>query len=246
MKLARRDEACLAQVPASVSESRLAANRANAQLSTGPKTSEGKAASSLNAVTTGLTGRTVLLPSEDAASYEKHVREFFDEHQPVGPREAEFVQSIADASWRLARIPRLEMTIYAHGRVQFADLFADQDAALRPGLIEMHTFLQYEKQLRNLHLQEGRLRRQREKDRAELSQLQKNRLAKESPEIEIAPADRDAVIGFEFSSVHIKDSAESMPPVTEPQIETSASLAIAAGCPKQSRDHSGAVLELSA
>lgn len=44
-----------------VSERRLAANRANTQLSTGPRTPEGKAKSSLNAVKTGLAGRTVLL-----------------------------------------------------------------------------------------------------------------------------------------------------------------------------------------
>ncbi|HEX4164888.1 MAG TPA: hypothetical protein VHZ55_05385, partial [Bryobacteraceae bacterium] len=41
-----------------VSEARLAANQANAQLSTGPRTEEGKARSSANAITTALTGRT--------------------------------------------------------------------------------------------------------------------------------------------------------------------------------------------
>src|SRR4051812_41110289 len=45
------------------SNRRLAANRANARRST----EAGKATSSLNAVKTGLTGRTVLLPHEDAA-----------------------------------------------------------------------------------------------------------------------------------------------------------------------------------
>jgi len=43
-----------------ISEARLAANQANAQLSTGPTSVTGKAASSLNALKTGLTGRTVL------------------------------------------------------------------------------------------------------------------------------------------------------------------------------------------
>ena len=43
-----------------LSEARLAANRENAQKSTGPKTPEGKAKSSLNAVKCGLTGNTVL------------------------------------------------------------------------------------------------------------------------------------------------------------------------------------------
>ena len=46
-----------------ISDRRLAANIANAQLSTGPRTSAGKSKSSLNAVKTGLTGRTVLLPT---------------------------------------------------------------------------------------------------------------------------------------------------------------------------------------
>ena len=50
------------------SERRLAANRANAQLSTGPRTPEGKAKSSLNAVKTGLCGRTVLFADEEEAA----------------------------------------------------------------------------------------------------------------------------------------------------------------------------------
>ena len=54
----------------SLAPNRLAANRANAQLSTGPTSLAGKAKSSLNAVKTGLTGRTVLLPTEDAVLYE--------------------------------------------------------------------------------------------------------------------------------------------------------------------------------
>jgi len=39
----------------------ITANQKNAQLSTGPTSPDGKAKSSLNAVKTGLTGRTVLL-----------------------------------------------------------------------------------------------------------------------------------------------------------------------------------------
>ena len=52
------------------SEAQIKANRANAQNSSGPKSPEGKAKSSLNAVKTGLTGRTVLLPGDDAAAYD--------------------------------------------------------------------------------------------------------------------------------------------------------------------------------
>ena len=188
------------------SERRLAANRANAQLSTGPKTPEGKAKSSRNAVRTGLTGRTVLLPTDDAAEYEKLLRELAAEYQPVGRHENELVQALADHTWRLMRIPGLEMAIYAAGHEQFAEKFAAHDPAMRNSLIQMHTFLHYEKQLRNLQLQEGRLRRYRQKDLSELEQLQMRRRAKEtrlarpeSPARSTSPAVPKRENGFEFS-----------------------------------------------
>ena len=56
-----------------ISDARLDANRANAQHSTGPCTDEGKAISSMNAVKTGLTGRTVLLTADDAVIYQQHL-----------------------------------------------------------------------------------------------------------------------------------------------------------------------------
>src|SRR5437588_6045722 len=157
------------------SEAQLAANRHNSQLSTGPQTPEGKAKSSLNAVKTGLTGRTVLLPRDDAAVYEPHIAEFMKRLAPVGEDEQNLVQSLADTEWRLQRIPALEMGIYAVGRLEFAELFANEDEAVRKHLIEAKIFLAYQRQLNNLSIQEGRLRRQREKDTAALRQLQENR-----------------------------------------------------------------------
>ena len=187
------------------------ANQANAQHSTGPRTEEGKAKSSLNAVKTGLTGRTVLLPSDDAAAYEQHVDRFFREHQPVGDDESNLVQSIADAEWRLLRIPALEAGIYAVGRIELAAQFPDEDPAVRACLIEAKTFLVYQKQLNNLSVQEGRLRRQRMLDLEALKQLQKDRLAKAAKDGQAKPGKnnaasvpavpvRPAEIGSEFSS----------------------------------------------
>ena len=153
---------------------------------TGPRSPEGKAVSSLNALKSGLTGRTVLLPSDDAAAYLQQLEGLIAEFQPLGPREAALVQSIADVFWRLDRIPRLELAIFAKGREEFASLVADRDPSLQPGLIEVHTFLVYEKQLRNLHLQESRLRRNRDKDIAELRKLQGERIAQEREDLEFA------------------------------------------------------------
>jgi hypothetical protein len=145
-KLALKSEKAEAQSPA-----RLEANRVNAQLSTGPRSEEGKRKSSLNAVKTALTGVTVLLPTDDAVEY-RHIATYQKELQPVGIEESEFVQSLADISWRLHRIRALEMAIYARGSVIYADQFAEEDPDVRRGLIELQTHLIYEKQLRNLQL----------------------------------------------------------------------------------------------
>ena len=146
------------------SEARLIANQANAQLSTGPTSETGKAASSLNALKTGLTGRTVLLPGDDAAAYQAHIASFLKRHDPSGDAEQNLVQSLADTEWCLLRIPTLEMGIYALARFEFAELFPNESETVRHALIDAKTFLVYQRQLNNLSIQEGRLRHQREKD----------------------------------------------------------------------------------
>jgi hypothetical protein len=83
-------------------------NRANATLSTGPRTAAGKQRSSQNALTHGLTGRSPVLPSEDPAAYHLHCRQFLDEYQPATPTESHLTQELADTAWRLKRIPQLE------------------------------------------------------------------------------------------------------------------------------------------
>ena len=154
------------------SPNQLAANRANAQLSTGPTSSEGKAKVSHNALKTGLTGRTVLLPSEDVAAFQAHVDRIFKQFAPEGDEEKRLTQSLADTLWRLERIPSLEAGIYAIGRRELAAQFADEeDETVRKAMIEAQIFLAYRRDLNNLSIQEARLRRQYEKDQAELKRL---------------------------------------------------------------------------
>src|ERR1700677_2739037 len=91
--------------------SRYLANRANALLSTGPRTPAGKQRSSLNALRHGLTAASAVLPSEDQAAYDAHRRGFFGEYQPATPTETQLVQEIADTAWRINRIPALEAAL---------------------------------------------------------------------------------------------------------------------------------------
>jgi hypothetical protein len=181
-----------AAAPPSISEAQLAANRANAQHSTGPITAEGRAASSRNALKTGLTGRTVLLPTDDAAEYTRRLDSALAFHSPESDEEQILVQSLVDIDWRLNRIVSLESGIYAKGTLEFADAHADQPAAHRALLIQAEVYLKYEKPLRNLHIQEARLQRQRAKNLADLKRLKAERVAEEAQ-----PATTN---GFEFST----------------------------------------------
>jgi hypothetical protein len=102
----------------------LAANRANAQLSTGPKSENGELVSSHNALKTGLTGRTIVLPTDDVATYEYLVAVINRKFAPADDYEKHLVQTIADTEWRLLRIPTLEAGLYALGRTELPAEFA--------------------------------------------------------------------------------------------------------------------------
>ena len=206
------------------SAKQVTANRVNAGLSTGPTSPEGRVKVSHNALKTGLTGRTVLLPSDDLAAYQAHTDRIFKLHSPEADEEKRLTQSIADTLWRLERIPSLEAGIYAIGRRELAGQFADEeDEAVRKAMVEAQIFLSYRRDLNNLSIQENRLRRLFEKDEAELKRLiaERKQAEKDLQETEkrrwsIAidnykaaknyglPFD-PAEIGFEFSAEEIAD-----------------------------------------
>ena len=71
---------------------------------------------SLNALRHGLTARTAVLATEDPAAYQLHCRQFMDEYKPATPTETQLVQQLADTSWRINRIPRLEADVLARAR----------------------------------------------------------------------------------------------------------------------------------
>ncbi len=55
--------------------SQIAANQANAQLSTGPRTGQGKSVASRNATKHGFTGKSILLPGENPQEFESLLHE---------------------------------------------------------------------------------------------------------------------------------------------------------------------------
>ena len=98
----------------SLTTNRTTTNRENAQHSTGPITPEGKARSAQNALKHGLSAKALLLPSDDPAAFQRHLDSFVNEYQPQGPTEQQLVRTLANNSWHLDRVNRLEEALFTH------------------------------------------------------------------------------------------------------------------------------------
>jgi hypothetical protein len=114
-------------------DKQIEANRINALLSTGPRTPEGKAIVSRNAVRHDLLSRAFVLESECTQRFETLVDSFYSEYQPTTPTEAALVEDMATARWRLLRLTNLEVSAIDHA-------YSDGDSALS---VPVRTMLAY-------------------------------------------------------------------------------------------------------
>jgi len=94
------------------SAKQVAANRRNAQKSTGPRTVEGKAIASHNATTHGLLSDELLIRGEESENLQILEQALRIEHQPVGAVEDQLVDQITMCLWRLRRIRAVETSIF--------------------------------------------------------------------------------------------------------------------------------------
>ncbi len=176
--------------------SRAEINLANSQHSTGPKSAPGKQRSSQNALRHGLTSQAAVMPTEDPAAYQLHLKSCTDEYAPKGATESDLVRSLADISWRLNRVAALETKFI--------------DEAVSPESLA--------KTLASMSMHSQRLSRQFKDTRAELRELQTARREKEQFELDtlldilemhdyagktMEPFD-PSTCGFVFSDAEIK------------------------------------------
>lgn len=121
--------AAAAPIAQPVSEAQLAANRANALLSHGPVTDEGKAVSSRNHTSHGLTaspsGSYKVLPDEDQSAYDASLAGYQTEWQPVTVTEHELVKRLSTHAWIRDRATRLQ------DRILVETAGGDMDTATR-------------------------------------------------------------------------------------------------------------------
>jgi hypothetical protein len=95
------------------STKKIAANRANARKSTGPKTPAGKEASCRNSLVHGLTAEVLLLDHEDPAEFQALRRAMFEMYPPTDALDGSYVDRLVSLVWRLRRVPVFEAGLVA-------------------------------------------------------------------------------------------------------------------------------------
>jgi hypothetical protein len=99
--------------PRILTQARIDANRENAKKSTGPRTAEGKAASSRNRLLHGLrANKHILLDEDDPEHFLILLKDLDARFRPVGEGEEMLVTRIAADQWRLDRNLPMEAGIY--------------------------------------------------------------------------------------------------------------------------------------
>jgi hypothetical protein len=90
------------------SEAQILANRKNAEKSTGPRTAEGKAVASQNAVTHGLLAQHCVIRTEDPEDFDAFRTQMLEQLVPAAPLETVLAERIVGLSWRLKRVERMQ------------------------------------------------------------------------------------------------------------------------------------------
>jgi hypothetical protein len=158
--------------------------RINGAKSQGPTTPEGRARSSQNALSHGLSSVNVVITGENPAEFEALRASYIERFQPVGYVESELADTMAAARWRLRRISRIETTLLDREQIEIENAIAagfagggDFDSHLASAFDRMANtqktpalLIRYERHLTRIY----------EIARKELQILQKSRLTRAS------------------------------------------------------------------
>jgi hypothetical protein len=169
-----------------LSANQLAANRANAQRSTGPQTPEGKNRSKLNAIRHNLTGQVAALTEPDRLAFNAFSQDLVRDLDPRGAMELQLAHRIVSDSWRLNRASAVEDNLYALGHYDGESADPENHAQIEDAFNAAETFAKQAKTLQLLSLYEQRLNRTVQKNLALLKSLQVERKARRTAEMEEA------------------------------------------------------------
>jgi len=184
----------------------------------GPRTPEGKARSAINALRHGLSGRIVVLPSEDMGLYLKFSKELVDSLYPETPLERELAQTVADGYWRLKRFRTVEEGMLAMGHYEKEGDFDAECPEIHSSFTAAKAFRANSQAFVNLSIYEQRIQRGIEKSMKQLREVQTERKERRKAEMAEVLRLRDfnkmqnlpyepMVDGFVYSSSEIEVEA---------------------------------------
>ena len=180
-------------------EAQITANRLNAQKSTGPRTDEGKEASSQNAFKHGLFVNKAVIRDESQEEYDRHREALLAEWNPIGQMEAIVTERLVNLTWRLERAQRMQnQSIEYLGLRQLDSVTgsniktlyrrANEQSWDEPDVASDHLLLgrlatrdwSYARVLDRMLLYERRIENSMYKTMGELKKLQKSRIAEQA------------------------------------------------------------------
>ena len=150
-----------------------AANRANAQKSTGPLSAAGRQTVSANALNHGLASSKpahVALPGEEEL-LASHLESYRKAYAPANQPEEDLVRTLAESYWRLARAHKLENALFS--QILKQDDYKDLD----PIVAKAQAWSDKDTGLQRLALYAQRIQRTAEKTTAALKLMQQERKA---------------------------------------------------------------------
>ena len=155
----------------------------NALKATGPRTAEGKAASSRNSLKHGLTARQVVIPGENQADFDQLLADIATDRNREGELEIQLAGEIAACTWRLARARAREAEVLETR----GDLFTSSDTGAGEGFDRLLRYM-------------GSIERQLNRATVRLQQLQADRRKNQHAEPEPKPKTMAAGASTEFVS----------------------------------------------
>jgi small subunit ribosomal protein S1 len=111
-----------------ISKKKLAANRANASKSTGPRTRTGKSRSSQNRTTHGMYSPHLCLPRENKKLFHAHRHAIIARLDPRDAVELLLVERIVSAGWKLRRLQTTEMNLYEHRAFELREMLLQKQS----------------------------------------------------------------------------------------------------------------------
>jgi hypothetical protein len=155
----------------------IAANKRNAQKSTGPKSEKGKSITRLNARRDGLTGQVITLSEEDLPIFEKQKAEMIADLAPKTTMELALANSIAWDIWRLNHLRAVEMNMYAIGTDNPAVAIHSDNPQIHTAMADATTFSNESEKFARMSIYEQRMNRSIHKNLEALRKLQAERKA---------------------------------------------------------------------